>query len=143
MQLIHAFPTPGAPAASGIRVLLLSGRPAPLVARLTALGARVETCGELYTALSELLDDPQGTGLFVIDCDTIAHEGLEALRRALGVIPDTGRRPPVILISAQIQRQTFPEARLQPIELRAPLTAVSLKVGFEHALRDRIDAILI
>jgi hypothetical protein len=33
--------------------------------------------------------------------------------------------------------QVFPEDRSAPILLRAPLSAVSLRVGFEHALRER------
>ena len=142
MQLIHAFPQPEFRAGAGVRVLLLSGQPAPLSLRLEALGARVETSPELYTALSEIMDDPSGAGLFVVDCDTIGCEGPEAVRRALGVLAETRRSLPVILISAHIRQQSFPEERGQPVLLRAPLSAVSLKVGFEHALRDRIDAIL-
>ncbi len=143
MQLIHAFPAPGLLAGAGVRALLLSGEGenGPLAHRLTALGARVELQGELYAALSDLLDDPQGAGLFVVDCDTTHAEGIAGVRRAIHVLAETGRHIPVILISGQIVRQSFPEDRHAPVELRAPLSAVSLKVGYEHALRDRIDVI--
>jgi hypothetical protein len=139
MQLIHAFPHPGLLVGSGVRVLLLSGQPEPIARRLEALGARVETRDELYTALSDILDDPQGLGLFVVDCDTIGMEGAQTVRRALHVISETRRAIPMILISRDFPRQSFPEDRFDPVQLRAPLSAVSLKVGYEHALRDRVD----
>jgi hypothetical protein len=139
MQLIHSFPDPGLLVGAGIRVLLLSGQPQPLALRLEALGARVETRDELYAALSDILDDPLDVGLFVVDCDTIGAESAETVRRALHVISQTGRHIPMILISREFTRQSFPEDRIQPVELRAPLSAVSLKVGFEHALRDRLE----
>jgi len=138
MHLIHAFPQPALFGGAGLRVLLLSGQPAPISVRLAGFGARVETRDELYTALSDLLEDPQGTGLFMVDCDTIGVEGPEQVRRALGALIETGRQIPVILMSRQIARQSFPEDRGLPVELRAPLSAVSLKVGYEHALRDRL-----
>lgn len=139
MQLIHTFPHPGLMGGQDIRVLLLSAAPQPLVRRFEALGALVETRDELYTALSDILEDPQGTALFVVDCDTVAQGGDEAAQRALQVIAETGRHIPMILISRGFAAQRFPEDRFQPVELRAPLSAVSLKVGFEHALRHRLD----
>ena len=141
MQLIHAFPQPSRPFGTGVRVMLLSGEGerGPIARRLSALGAEVETRGELYTAMSEILDDPSDKGLFVVDCDTTNAEGIEQARRALHVLFETGRHLPIILISSTCQRQSFPEDRRAPVELRAPLSAVSLKVGFEHALRDRFD----
>jgi hypothetical protein len=141
MQLIHAFPHPGFLAGHGIRVLLLSGQPQELCRRFEALGALVESRDELYTALSDILDDPQGTGLFVVDCDTFAPDGVGTARKALHLISETGRHIPVILMSRHFTRQSFPEDRFQPVELRAPLSAVSLKVGFEHALRHRLDLV--
>ena len=139
MQLIHTFPHPGLLTGSGIRVLLLSAEALPIARRLEVLGAEVEVRDELYTALSEILDDPQGAGLFVVDCDTIQAEGVEGARKALRILSETRRHIPVILISRDFQHQSFPEDRFQPVELRAPVSAVSLKVGFEHALRDRLD----
>jgi len=44
----------------------------------------------------------------------------------------------VILVSRDCPNQVFPAERRAPIVLRAPLSAVSLRVGFEHALRDRL-----
>ncbi|NBZ87157.1 hypothetical protein [Stagnihabitans tardus] len=139
MQLIHTFPHPGLLSGAGIRVLLLSGEADPIARKLEALGAEVQARDELYTALADILDDPQDAGLFVMDCDTIEAEGVEGARRALRILSETRRHIPVILISRAFQRQSFPEDRFQPVELRAPLSAVSLKVGFEHALRDRLD----
>lgn len=138
MQLIHAFPQAGHMAGAHLRVLLLSGQPAPIARRLEALGARVDVVDELYTALSDIIEDPQDVGLFVVDCDSIGADGAETVRRALHVISETRRAIPMILISAEFLRQSFPEDRHAPVELRAPLSAVSLKVGFEHALRDRL-----
>ena len=141
MQLIHAFPLTASRIGANVRVLLLSGQADPISRRLVALGARVDVVGELYTALSDVLEDPQDVGLFVVDCDTIGAEGLESIRRALQVVVETRRAIPMILISAEFPRQSFPEDRFAPVELRAPLSAVSLKVGFEHALRDRLMAV--
>lgn len=141
MQALHAFPNPGLIPGHGIRALLLSREAPPLARRLAALGAMVEARDELYTALSDILDDPLDVGLFVVDCDTIGTEGSEAVRKAVRVVSQTQRHIPVILISADFTRQNFPEDRHMPVELRAPLSAVSLKVGFEHALRDRIEAV--
>lgn len=142
MQLIHAFPIAGQASGLGRRVLLVSGQPAALRQRLQALGADVVTCNEFYTALSGVLDDPGEAEMLVIECDTIPSGGPEAMRRALGVLVNSGRALPVILVSGDFRQQSFPEDRLSPIELRAPVSAVSLKVGFEHALRDRVEGIL-
>lgn len=141
MQLIHAFPHQARLAGAGIRVLLLSGEgeAGPIARRLMTMGATVETRAELYTALSDILDDPQDAGLFVVDCDTTNAENIESARRSLRILSETGKHIPVILISQFCARQSFPEDRFQPVELRAPLSAVSLKVGFEHALRDRFE----
>jgi hypothetical protein len=139
MQLIHTFPDTGLLSGGGIRVLLLSGQAQSIARRIEALGAMVESRDELYAALSDILDDPLDVGLFVVDCDTIGAESAETVRRALHVISQTGRRIPMILISREFARQSFPEDRFLPVELRAPLSAVSLKVGFEHALRDRLE----
>ena len=46
-------------------------------------------------------------------------------------------RVPVILVSRDCGEQRFPEDRKSPTLLRAPLSSVALRVGFEHALRDR------
>jgi hypothetical protein len=54
------------------------------------------------------------------------------------MLGEVARRLPVILVSRECQQQQFPEDRGDAVVLRAPLSAVSLRVGFEHALRDRL-----
>lgn len=122
----------------GIRVLLLTAETldGPIVRRLAGLGGRVAVEAELFTALATLIDDPVEFSLFVIDCDSLG--GLEVGRKAFAMLGETTRRVPVILISRDCERQRFPDGRGAPTELRVPLSGVSLRVGFEHALRDRL-----
>ena len=120
----------------GVRVLMLSGAPdGSAEERLIGLGGHVECETELYTALAAMMDDPQGYGLFVMDTD--AFGGIEAGFRALKLLRAADVRLPVILVGKDCGRQVFPEERSAPILLQAPLSMVSLRVGFEHALHDR------
>ena len=96
----------------------------------------MELTGDLFVGLEAAIEDPADYGLFVIDCDAIG--GLDAGRRAFAMLADVARRLPVILISKECQQQAFPEDRYAPIVLRSPLSAVSMRVGFEHALRERL-----
>lgn len=139
MQLIRSFEQENAALVGwGIRVMLVTrDGPEGLAARrLAGIGGQVECLPELYTALSAVMDDPSGYGLFVIDCD--AFGGIAEGRRACAMMGDVAGRVPVILISRDCQTQIFPAERSAPIVLRAPLSAVSLRVGFEHAVRDRL-----
>ena len=122
----------------GVRVLLLSadGEAGLTGRRLASLGGRVEAVGELFEALSVLIDDPSGYALFVVDCDGDSVGGLEAARRGVQMRGDAGRVP-VILVSRDCREQRFSEDRLDPTILRVPLSSIALRVGFEHALRDR------
>lgn len=124
----------------GVRVLLLSseGDDGLILRRLAGLGCRVDVVEELFTALSEVIDDPAGYGLFVVDCASDGVGGLAAARRAVQMMGEAMKRVPVILVSQECAEQEFPCDRLQPIILRATLSAVSMKIGFEHALRDRL-----
>ena len=108
----------------------------PFRHRLASLGSAIELTADLFIGLEAAIDDPAGYGLFVIDCDSIG--GIEAGRRAFGMLGETAHRLPVILISKDCQQQQFPEDRRAPILLRAPLSAISMRVGFEHALRERL-----
>ncbi|WP_225028882.1 hypothetical protein [Xinfangfangia pollutisoli] len=120
-----------------IRVLVLAETEAdPLVDRVATLGGPVEVEVELYAALSAMIDDPSGYGLFVMDCDRFG--GLEAGERARRALVAAGLQIPVLLISRDVPRHDFPEERALPVMLRAPVSAVGLRVGFEHALRDRL-----
>lgn len=121
----------------GVRVLMLTdGSDTGAEARIVDLGGKVDTETELYTALASLIDDPLGYGLFVLDTD--AFGGLEAGLRAVQMLRAADVRIPVILVAGDCGRQVFPEERSAPILLQAPLSMVSLRVGFEHALHDRV-----
>lgn len=138
MQVTHDFDTAAAlPVGWGVRVLLLSqASGSALEKRILGLGGQVEVETEVYSALSAMIDDPMGYGLFVMDCDGFG--GPEAGSRAASTLMAAQARVPVILVSADLAAQTFPQERTQPTCLRAPISAVSLRVGFEHALRDRL-----
>lgn len=138
MQATHEFDTATAlPVGWGVRVLLLTGNPANSLHRLVAgLGGLVEIETETYAAVSAMIDDPLGYGLFVIDCDDLG--GPEAGKRAVAMLAAARLRVPAILISKEHSSQVFPQDRDAPVCLRAPISSVSMRVGFEHALRDRL-----
>ena len=122
-----------------VRVLLLTseGEAGMMGRRLAGLGALVEVVDELFSAMSDLIDDPAGYAMFVVDCDSASVGGLEAAQRAIKMLGDVAQRVSVILVSSECHDQRFPQDRTAPVVLRAPMSAVSLKVGFEHALRER------
>jgi hypothetical protein len=138
MQYSHAFDASEALAVGwGVRVLLLSASPDPSVAdRLAGLGAHVDREAEFYTAMSAIIDDPAGFSLLVVDCDSLG--GVEAGRRAAATLAAVQCRVPVLMFSTAFQSQVFPESRQAAVCLRAPLSSVALRVGFEHALRGRL-----
>lgn len=122
---------------SGVRVLMLSDGTDPSAKqRLTGLGGKIDTETELFTALSAMTDDPRGYGLFVMDTD--AFGGMETGLRAFRMLRAADVNIPVILVGRDCGTQVFPEERSAPIVLQAPLSMVSLRVGFEHALHDRV-----
>ncbi len=127
-----------APVGLGVRVMLVvqmqDGNPLPH--RLAGLGGKVEMADDLFVGLEAVIDDPAGYGLCVIDCD--AFGGLAAGRRAHALLADVARRVPVILVSKDCTAQEFPEERGEAVVLRAPTSGIALRVGFEHALRDRL-----
>ncbi len=137
MQHIRVIKNEGATLVGrGIRVLFLTdGSDDAAEQRLTALGGLVDTETEMYSALAAMIDDPLGYGLFVMDTD--AFGGLNAGLRAYTMLRAADVRVPVILVGRDCGSQVFPEERSAPIMLRAPLSMVSLRVGFEHALHDR------
>ncbi|MDB5663898.1 MAG: hypothetical protein JWS11_441 [Cypionkella sp.] len=103
--------------------------------RLAGMGGKVEIADDLFAGLGAVIDDPAGYGLCVIDCDVFG--GLEAGRKAHALLVDVARRVPVILLSKDCSTQEFPEQRGKAVVLRAPASGIALRVGFEHALRDR------
>ena len=141
MQIIRSNgPENAALAGWSVRVLLMSseGETGVISRRLASLGGQVEIEAELFSALAALIDDPAGYGLFVMDCDGENVGGLAAGRRAVQMLGDVALRVPVMLVSRECGEQGFPNDRSAPIVLRAPLTSVSLRVGLEHALPDRL-----
>jgi hypothetical protein len=141
MQVIRTLETENAALVGwGVRVLLLSAEGAEGVTsrRLASLGGRIEMADEMFAALSALIDDPVDYALFVVDCDGANVGGLDAARRALQMLGEVALRVPVILVSKECGEQRFPDQTGAPTVLRAPLSSVSLRVGFEHALRDRL-----
>ena len=139
MQLVRSFEqSHAAQVGFGIRALLVSseGLDNPIRHRLAGLGSLVESTDDLFIGLEAVLEDPAGYGLLVIDCDVIG--GIDAGHRAFMMLGEMSRRVPVILISSECKGQHFPEDRSAPVTLRAPLSMVSMRVGFEHALRERL-----
>lgn len=122
-----------------LRVLLLTvdprGAQGAVGARVAGFGGRVEAQDELFTALAAIIDDPTGYDLFVMECDGLG--GLEAGRRAVALLGQAARPITSILIGADCGEQCFPDARTMPIELRAPLSGVAMRVALDHATRDR------
>lgn len=143
MQAIRAFDVQsGAMVGFGIRVMLISGQAGDALQRkLAGLGSKVEWTSELFVGLEAVIDDPAGYGLCIIDCASIG--GLEAGRRAHALLVDVARRVPVILLAEDCPQQEFPEERGSAVVLRAPVSSISLRVGFEHALRDRFSVRMI
>jgi len=136
MQIAHDFDI-ATPVMPGVRVLVLSSdEHTPLRDRIAGLGGLVETETEIYSALAAMIDDPMGYGLFVMECDGLG--GTEAGMHAAMTMAAVNSRIPMILVSADHEAQVFPQEKIEPIRLRAPLSAVSLRVGFEYALRDRL-----
>ncbi|WP_283176134.1 hypothetical protein [Gemmobacter sp. 24YEA27] len=136
MQAYHSFDFGGAVRIGhAFRVLCVTGtEAAPLAARLGALGGRIETEAELYAALSVVIDDPGGCDVVVFDCDSLGADNVaQVVTRTLRAVQS---RLPVVLISAGFPTHVFPDAREEPILLRAPVSDLSLRIGCEHALRD-------
>ena len=139
MSLFNAFDHSAASVVGfGVNPLLTSGAANdPATARkLSGMGCRVETCDELYLALHRVLDGSEDFELIVVDCDSIG--GLAQGMRAQSLLTSTGRCIPMILISAECTEQTFPFNRYEPTVLSAPLSSISLRVGFEHAMQERL-----
>ena len=122
----------------GVSVLLASasGEAGHTARRLAGLGGNVEVQGELYDALSSLLDDPRSAQMLVIDCES--YGGLSAGRRAFSILAEEVPTCPVVLIASEVREQTFPQSRDAPIILRAPVSAVALRIAFETAFRGKL-----
>lgn len=124
----------------GVRVLLLTAAEdagqSKVAARVAGLGGIVEVENDAFSALDTLILDGTGYGLFVVECD--AFGGLDAGRNLVSMLHKGGVALPVILVCSDCAEQEFPNENNGPVVLRAPVSAVSLRVGFEHAMRDRL-----
>ena len=92
MQIIRTIErNDTAPVGWGVRVLLLSteGVHGPMARQLASLGCKVGVVDELFAALSEVIDDPAGYAVFVVDCDSDGVGGFEAAQRAVPHPPAT------------------------------------------------------
>lgn len=124
----------------GVHVLLLAPSvqttECPTEKRLAGLGGIIRRETDVFSALDAVINSRQGYGLFVVECDPFG--GMEAGRQIIAMLRKGGPKLPAILISQACDEQVFPAGDHEPIELRSPLTEVALRVGFEHALRDRL-----
>lgn len=121
----------------GLRVMLTGTQEnSPVADKLARLGGAVEVEPEAFMALSMVMDDPHGYSLFVIDADGLG--GADEAQRICGLLKGAFPRLPVIIVGGHVGEQSFPEDIERPVRLRAPVSAVSLRVGFEHALRERM-----
>lgn len=121
----------------GVQVLLASpaGLDGTIARQLARLGNHVTVEAQMYDALAQLVDDPRAAQMLVIDCD--AYGGLDAGRRGFAILGGPSLRVPVILISASCVEQTFSQGSFAPTILRAPVTAVALRVAFDAAFGAR------
>ncbi len=120
----------------GVRVMLLAAGEGRIATRLAGLGSVVEAESDSFAALDLLTMDATGYGLFVIDCDHVG--GVGAARNLISLMHKGDVSLPVILVSSDCETQEFPSDYNAPVVLRAPLSAVAARVGFEHAMRDRL-----
>lgn len=124
----------------GVRVMLLTSAEevthSKSAVRIAGLGGHVEIENEAFSALDTLILDETGYGLLVIECDSFG--GLAAGRNLVSMLHKGDVSLPVILVSSECTEQEFPYEGNAPVVLRAPISAVSLRVGFEHAMRDRL-----
>lgn len=138
MQLYHSFHAEDMSVIDvGLRCMILAATPQTAFAgHLERLSSNVEFESELYTALSAIVDDPGGYDLLLVDCDSFSDHEIGQV--AVATLRAVQSRVAVILVSTRYEEQSFPQSRHEPICLRAPLSALSLRVGVEHAIRDRL-----
>lgn len=107
----------------------------PTPRRLAAMGADLQIIDELYDALAILSDDPRDSDLLVVDCDGFG--GMEKVRARVGILTSQTTIIRIILTGRDCAVQRFDGGPGQPILLRAPLTAVSLRVALDTLFRLR------
>ena len=139
MQVVRSFGQENASSVGwSVRAMLVASDAGGDVSekRLAGIGAQVHRAGDIYTALSAVIDDPGYYDMLVVECDALG--GVAEARRIVKLMGETMVRVPVILITSDCQTQSFALARHEPTVLRAPLSAVSMRVAFEHVMRHRL-----
>ena len=139
MQLVHSSQFEFEPKLiKSVRFVLISTEDAggPIGQKIGLQGGIFEQFHDLFAGLEALIDDPAGYALAVLDCD--CYGGINEGLKAHALLGGVSRRVPAILVSAECSSQSFPEEKEKPILLRGPLSSVSFRVGFEHALRERM-----
>ncbi len=121
----------------GLGVMMVAPKGAPTTeqktGRLAGLGCTITVEPNVRRALSAMAS--RHHDLLVIDAE--AAGGLTAAQSALASMRRNGIATPAIIVSHGVKEQTFPVDPMEPVLLRAPLSAVSLRVAVEFALRDR------
>ena len=119
------------------RVMLLTrDREGVSAARLGCYGCSVETEGELFAALSGMIDDPLGYDLFVMECDGFG--GVPAAERAIATLIAAGARMRVMLISGEFDAPAYPLGLRSAVSLPEHVSESGFRMGFDHVLRDRV-----
>lgn len=139
MQVIRSFVREHADGVSWSVHAMLVAEPAAVGSiqeRLEGIGADVERVDNLYTGLSVVTEDPSHYDLLVVECDHLG--GIDEARRIVKLMGEAILSVPVLLVSSACQTQIFAQERHEPTVLRAPLSAVSMRVAFEHVMRDRL-----
>lgn len=116
--------------------IVTADRNSAISSHIAALGGRIEYVDELYSGLEAIINDPNGYSLCVIDCDSTG--GLLVARSATKMLFDSLQRVPIVLISTECRQSEFPDLRGRPVVLRGPVGKSTLRLGLEHALRDKI-----
>ncbi len=138
MQVVRSFDQERATSVGRpLRAMLVAGTEGDISEkRLVGAGVQVRRAGDPYTAMSAVMDDPGFYDMLVVECDGLGGEA-EA-RRIMKLMGETMLRVPVILVTRECQTQSFALERHEPTILRAPLSAVSMRVALDHVMRDRM-----
>jgi hypothetical protein len=104
--------------------------------RLARYGSLVQAEGELFTALSAVLEDPMGFDLFVMECD--AFGGIAGAEKAISTLIAAEARMRFMLVCRDFDVPAYPLGRRTAVCLPNPATEASFRRGFDHVLRDRV-----
>lgn len=119
----------------GLAVMMVApqGVPATLqkTGRLAGLGCAITIEPDVGRAMAAMAVHHHD--LLVIDAE--AGGGLATARALLSLMRRSGVETPAIIVSQGVPAQAFPDDPGEPVLLRAPLSAVGLRVAVEFALR--------